>query len=132
VVTTFNALGLDVGRRDLPASTKWFASQTVEGVHGRSFLAGLDYAVMTSNASCRRGRLLGAQPALPGRAENRPADRPALVNWPAAVRGDEGAEYKVKAAPDARRSLSPPLPGRLVKHRIVLRHDLGQTSPGPP
>jgi len=49
-ITTFQTLGLDVGRRDLPGIRKWFAEQTVEDYFAKVFeIAGLDYAVMTNN-----------------------------------------------------------------------------------
>ncbi len=50
VLTTLNALGLDVKKRDLPALRKWFASQSVDNYITRCMeLAGLRKIFMTNS-----------------------------------------------------------------------------------
>jgi len=50
VLTTLNALGLDVRKRDLPAIRKWFSEQKVEDYAGRCLdLAGVERVCMTNS-----------------------------------------------------------------------------------
>ena len=101
-VTTFNRLGLDVGKRDLAGIRKWFAAQKVEDYMPRVFeMANIDYAVMTNN------------PFLAGEVEHLRSPRPCpeflktalridplLVAWPDAVEVMAEAGYDVKARAD--------------------------------
>ena len=50
VITTANALGLDIAGRDLNAIRRWFEQQDAEDYLARAFkMSNVDYAVMTNN-----------------------------------------------------------------------------------
>lgn len=98
VVTTFNRLGLDVGKRDLPGIRKWFSEQTAEGYLEQVFsLANLDYAVMTND------------PYQPAEVPHWQAGRPVpgklkaalridtlILNWPKAAEIMQAAGYNTE------------------------------------
>ena len=102
VLTTFNALGLDVGGRDLAGIRKWFADQKVEDYLPKVFaMANIAYAVMTNN------------PFNPAEVEHLRQDRPCpdclkpalridplLVDWGSAVAVMKDAGYDVKGEAD--------------------------------
>ena len=101
-ITTFNLLGLDVGKRDLAGIRKFFAAQKVEQYLQRVFeMVNIDCAVMTNN------------PFNADEAEHWRSDRPCpellktglridplLVAWEEAVKVMAEAGYDVKAEPD--------------------------------
>ena len=102
VITTFNALGLDTGGRDLPGIRKWFAAQKVEDYLPKVFeLANIDHAVMTNNpfTAAEVEHLRGDRPC-PDCL--RPALRidPLLVDWDSAVAVMKDAGYGVKVEGD--------------------------------
>jgi len=96
VVTTLNALGLDVAGRDLKGIRKWFAEQEIDDYLQKVLaLANLDYVVMTNNpfvaveAECW-------QRNLPKPEFMKTALRidPLVVNWPAAAEAMRQAGYE--------------------------------------
>ena len=104
VVTTLNALGLDVAGRDLASIRKWFAGQRIGDYLPRVFqMAGLDYAVMTNNpfaadeAECWRRK----EP-VPHQLKTALRIDTLLLDWPAAAKAMRAAGYRTAAKPDAR------------------------------
>jgi hypothetical protein len=103
VLTTLNALGLDVGRRDLEAARRWFDQQKVGDYLPRVFeLAGIDYAVMTNNpfdaeeaGHWQRGA------AVPDYLKPALRVDPLIWDWPAAAAAMRAAGYTAADAPDA-------------------------------
>ncbi|MHC4561755.1 MAG: glucuronate isomerase [Planctomycetota bacterium] len=103
VITTINALGLDVAGRDLAGTRKWFDAQNADDYLAKVFeLANLDYAVMTNNpfkseeAECWRKDL-------PCPAVLKTALRvdDLLADWPAAAKVMQATGYKTGESPDA-------------------------------
>ncbi|MCY2928511.1 MAG: glucuronate isomerase [Planctomycetota bacterium] len=103
VVTTLNALGLDVAGRSLAPIRKWFADQNAETFLPKAFqIAKVDYAVMTNNPfSLEEAAFwkqnLGACELL------KPALRvdALLTNWPAAAKAMTATGYPAGVAADA-------------------------------
>jgi len=104
VITTFNALGLDVGRRDLEGVRKWFAEQTAEDYLARVFeIANIDYAVMTNNPfnAVEADRLHRNLPCPDCLRAGLRID-PLLLDWPAAAKVMAEAGCDVRATPDGK------------------------------
>ena len=100
VITTFSALGLDMGGRDLAGVRKWFAEQTVEGYLAKVFaLAKIDSAVMT-NDPFQPAEVGHWQARHPGPDCLRTALRidSLILNWPAASAAMRAAGYQTAAA----------------------------------
>lgn len=96
VITTFNALGLDVAGRDLAGVRKWFAEQTVEDYLAKVFeIANIDCAVMT-NDPFQPDEVGHWQAGWPGAECLRPALRidSMILNWPAAAKMMQDAGYQ--------------------------------------
>lgn len=100
VLTTLQALGLDVGQRDLPALRQWFAGQRVEDYVNRCFeLGGVHTVCMTNSpfdqaerAVWERGFLHDARFTSGLRID------PLLLNWPNTSRLLQSWGYKTGAA----------------------------------
>ncbi|MCY2923902.1 MAG: glucuronate isomerase [Planctomycetota bacterium] len=103
VITTLNALGLDVAGRDLAGIRKWFAAQETEAFLRRVFqIANVDYAVMTNNPFSPEEAAFWRQ-SLPACELLKPALRmdALLMNWPAAAGAMTAAGYPAAVAADA-------------------------------
>jgi len=103
VITTLNALGLDVVGRHLAGIRRWFAAQDAEGYLRQVFrIANIDYAVMTNNPFAAEEAGYWKKD-LPTVDLLRPALRmdALLVNWPAAARAMTEAGFSAGPAPDA-------------------------------
>ncbi len=100
-ITTFNLLGLDVGRRDLAGIRKWFSEQKIEQYLPKVLeLAKIDYAVMTNNPFTA-AEVARWERNLPCPERLKPALRidPLLVDWTSAVEVMKAAGYEVQARP---------------------------------
>ena len=103
-ITVFNALGLDIKGRNLPAIRNWFAKQTADKYLAKVFkLAGLDYAVMTNNpfvpleVECWDNKL-----PVPDCLKTALRIDTLICNWPAAAKTMHDAGYKTADMPDAK------------------------------
>lgn len=102
LVTTLNALGLDVAGRRLADIRNWFSGQKLQGHVARVFeLAGIDCAVMTNDPFRPEEAAQWAAGPEPGELM-KPVLRvdPVIVNWPLAARSMSQAGYKTEAVPD--------------------------------
>ena len=104
VLTVWNKLGLDVGKRDLAGVRKWFAAQDVESYLAKVFeLAGIDYAVMTNNPfNEEEARCLSRGLPCPEALKTALRIDPLLVDWDNAAELMNSQGYAVKSRPDAR------------------------------
>ena len=103
VVTTFNALGLDVAGRDLNGIRKWFDQQDAESYMRKVFeIANIDRAVMTNNPLAPEEAGYWRQD-LPGVELLKPALRidTMLLDWPAAAAALTKAGYPAGEVLDA-------------------------------
>ncbi|MEI7837695.1 MAG: glucuronate isomerase [Planctomycetota bacterium] len=103
VITTLNALGLDVAGRGLAGIRTWFAAQTPEAFLRKAFqIANVDYAVMTNNPFSPEETAFWKQ-NLPACALLKRALRmdALLTNWPAAAAAMTAAGYPAGIAADA-------------------------------
>ena len=102
VITTLNALGLDVAGRDLGGIRKWFDAQNADDYLAKVFgIANLDYAVMTNNPF-RPEEAACWDKDLPVPASLKTALRidDLLVDWPGAAKIMRQAGYKTAAKCD--------------------------------
>ena len=98
VLTTFNRLGLDTGRRDLPGIRKWFAGQKAQTYLPKVFeLANVNYAVMTNNPFLEvEAGFLDQELPCPDQLKTALRIDSLLVNWKAAAAAMKKAGYKVR------------------------------------
>jgi hypothetical protein len=104
VMTCFNMLGLDIGKRDLASIRKWFAAQKPENYLEKVFkLSGLDYAVMTNNPFIAEEAGYWNQ-ELPGNNRLKTALRidTLVLNWPAAAKEMSAQGYRCPATLNAK------------------------------
>ncbi len=96
IITALSELGLDVGRRDLPAIRRWFDEQNVDDYMNKVLqLAGVNYAVMTNNpfnaeeASYWNGNVAGHRALKTAlRIDS------LILNWPAASKVMRASGYQ--------------------------------------
>ena len=108
VITTFNALGLDMAGRDLAGVRKWFAEQTVEDYLAKVFeIANIDCAVMTNDpfqpeeVKHWRGETSGAVAKMRERGLRAALRIDSLIlNWPAAAKMMRDAGYQTTIVQD--------------------------------
>jgi len=102
VITTMNALGLDVAGRDLASIRAWFDAQNADDYLEQVFqTANIDYAVMTNNPF--KGEEVACWEAdlpVPDRLKTALRIDDLLVNWPVAAEMMAGG-YKTRAKCDA-------------------------------
>ena len=103
VITTLNALGLDIGGRDLASIRAWFDAQSADDYLEQAFdLAGLDYAVMTNNPfKAEEVECWDKDLPVPARLKTALRIDDLLINWPAASKVMAEAGYKTAAKCDA-------------------------------
>ena len=102
VITTFNALGLDVAGRDLEGVRKWFAGRQSDGHLAEVFrLAGIDAAIMTNNpfVEAEAAFLDRALPCPPTLKASLRID-PLLLDWKEAAAAMKRRGYRVGTSGD--------------------------------